>query len=161
MCGCLEISYLSEADTTPNIVAENICAKCGTPADTGTIFCKTCGVPLRPPVSLVTSAGATPILDSAVCPTAGRKELAGELRGVFVGICCSVALITASNHARAVRNPAQGYIVLLFFLVLPLTVVVHESGHLLAGWMVGFRLYPYNPTRHFMTVHRTSFLYWV
>jgi membrane-associated protease RseP (regulator of RpoE activity) len=85
------------------------------------------------------SVGATPILDSAVRPKARKKKLAGVLLGVFVGICCSAVMINASNHARAERNPAREYILLLFFLVLALTVVVHESGHLLAGWMVGFR----------------------
>lgn len=85
------------------------------------------------------SAGATPILDSAVRPTTGKKKLGGVLLGFFVGICCAAVMINASNQARAVRNPAEGSILLLFFLTLTLTIVVHESGHLLAGWMVGFR----------------------
>lgn len=68
-----------------------------------------------------------------------RKKLAGILFGVLVGIFCGIALITASNRARAARNPAQDYILLLFFATLSLSIVMHELGHLLAGWMVGFR----------------------
>jgi hypothetical protein len=40
-------------DATGNIVAERLCAICGTPADTGLIFCKKCGTALRPPVPLI------------------------------------------------------------------------------------------------------------
>jgi hypothetical protein len=34
---------------------ESVCAKCGTPAEAGLIFCKKCGATLRPPVPLVAS----------------------------------------------------------------------------------------------------------
>jgi hypothetical protein len=85
------------------------------------------------------AAGATPILDSAVRPRTRKKKFASILFGVFVGICCGAVLISASTRARALRNPAEDYILPLFFLAFALTLVVHEFGHLLAGWIVGFR----------------------
>jgi hypothetical protein len=39
------------------VIDESVCAKCGTPAEAGLIFCKKCGATLRPPVPLV---GSTP-----------------------------------------------------------------------------------------------------
>lgn len=85
------------------------------------------------------AGGATPILDSGIRARTKRKKLASTLFGVFVGLCCGVVLIASSNRARATRNPAQDYILSLFFLVLVSNIVVHELGHLLAGWMVEFR----------------------
>src|ERR1700681_213779 len=43
-------------DTTPNILTDRLCAQCGTPADTGLIFCTKCGAALQPPVPLFESS---------------------------------------------------------------------------------------------------------
>src|ERR1019366_9396604 len=40
-------------DTSRNIVTERPCAQCGTPADTGLIFCRKCGAALRQVVPLI------------------------------------------------------------------------------------------------------------
>jgi hypothetical protein len=85
------------------------------------------------------TAGATPILDSAVRPRTRKKKFASILFGAFVGVCCGAVLISASTRARGVRNPAEDYILPSFFFAFALTLVVHEFGHLVAGWMVGFR----------------------
>ena len=58
-------------DDNRSMAAESSCANCGTRADNGLIFCKTCGATLRPPVPLVASATSPastrlPILDDAI-----------------------------------------------------------------------------------------------
>jgi hypothetical protein len=83
---------------------------------------------------------ATPILDSTVLPKKRRKNSFGAMAfGLLVGILFSGALIVATTRAQAAHSPAIHFMITPYFLALLLVVVVHELGHLLAGWMVGFR----------------------
>jgi Zn-dependent protease len=60
------------------------------------------------------------------------------LLALLSGIPFAVALISASNKARETGTSAADYVFFAYFLALVMIVVVHELGHLLAGWMVGF-----------------------
>src|SRR3974390_2203094 len=82
---------------------------------------------------------ATPILDSAVQGKMKRKNLAGTLFGLLLGIPFGIALIASSNGALEARNPAADYILLIYISAIVSAIVAHELGHLLAGWLVGFR----------------------
>ena len=59
--------------------------------------------------------------------------------GFLLGMVFAVLLIQSSNSARDVRNPAADFTFLFWILTFVLTIAVHELGHLLAGWFVGFR----------------------
>lgn len=86
----------------------------------------------------IPGATATPILDSAVLPKpARRKRLVSTIWGVLLGLLFAAMLIYDDQHNR--RSPAADYMVLFYFAVIMGVVVVHEVGHLLAGWIVGFR----------------------
>ncbi len=86
----------------------------------------------------IPGATATPILDSAALPKpARRKRLVSTIWGVLLGLLFAAMLIYDDQHNR--RSPAADYMVLFYFAVIMGVVVVHEVGHLLAGWMVGFR----------------------
>src|SRR5579863_9732243 len=81
---------------------------------------------------------ATPILDSAVAPKPARKrKLVNTLWGVLLGLLFAGVLIR--NDQNNLRNPAANYMILFYFAAIISVIVVHEFGHLLAGWMVGFR----------------------
>lgn len=75
--------------TTQNVV----CTQCGTPADTGLIFCTKCGATLRPPVPLVTS----PKLDAAPA----RKISANAILAIFLA-CAAIDFIWGYIHERSV-----------------------------------------------------------
>jgi hypothetical protein len=75
--------------TTQNMV----CTQCGTPADTGLIFCTKCGATLRPPVPLVTS----PKLDAAPA----RKTSANAILAIFLA-CAAIDFIWGYIHERSV-----------------------------------------------------------
>jgi hypothetical protein len=63
---------------------ESVCAKCGTPADAGLLFCKNCGATLRPPVSLVAPASQSPHAHVSVLADAiGLVLIAVQLTLVF------------------------------------------------------------------------------
>jgi hypothetical protein len=59
--------------------------------------------------------------------------------GFLLGIPFAMLLIESWNSARDLRNPAADFVFMSYLLSFVLTVVVHEVGHLLAGWIVGFR----------------------
>ena len=82
-------------------------------------------------------ATATPILDSAVLPKPGKKKLVSTLWGVLLGLVFAAVLIRNDRHHS--RNSASDFMVLFYFASILAVVVVHEIGHLLAGWSVGFR----------------------
>jgi len=85
-------------------------------------------------------AVATPILDSGMRPKrAKRKRLGNTLLGFASGLLFAAVLIWTDNSARDAKNPAAGFSLFFFFLAIILSVAVHEGGHLLAGWSVGFR----------------------
>src|SRR5260370_33764330 len=85
-----------------------------------------------------TTSCLTPILDSGVLPPVVRRKRArGGIRampGLIVGF---VLMLAVSARADKSRDPIIGLIMLVSVLLL--TITVHELGHLLAGWMVGFR----------------------
>ncbi len=84
-------------------------------------------------------AATTPILDSAVLGRRPRKKLRSKLLPVALGFLFGILLVQSANDPDTLGSPAATYTVLFYFLVLLLAVVVHEAGHLLAGWIVGFR----------------------
>jgi len=88
--------------------------------------------------AIAESVAETPILDSAVRPKGKRKNLVNIVFGILLGIPFGIALIVASSRARAARNPAADYLILIYILAFVLAIVLHELGHLLAGWTVGF-----------------------
>lgn len=79
------------------------------------------------------SASPTPILDSGVLPQRRRKNtILGFFFGLLIGALYLLVVIKASAQD-------QGNIAALSYLaVLGLAVIIHELGHLFAGWMVGF-----------------------
>jgi len=85
------------------------------------------------------SASTTPILDSAVLVRVKKKNLVNTLFGVAMGIPFAVVLIAASNSARDEGNSAANLVWIFYFLSFVPAIIVHELGHLLAGWAVGFR----------------------
>jgi hypothetical protein len=56
-----------------------------------------------------------------------------------LGLGFAVVLVHTSNSTRHVRNSATDFTLAFYLVGLFLTLVVHEVGHLLAGWFVGFR----------------------
>ena len=83
-------------------------------------------------------ATTTPILDSAVLPKPNRKKkIVGALWGLLLGFLFAAVLIREDQVAA--RNRASDFMILFYFGVIVCVIVVHECGHLLAGWLVGFR----------------------
>jgi hypothetical protein len=83
-------------------------------------------------------ATTTPILDSAVLPKPnGKKKIVGALWGLLLGFLFAAVLIREDQVAA--RNRASDFMILFYFGVILCVIVVHECGHLLAGWLVGFR----------------------
>jgi len=83
------------------------------------------------------SPSPTPILDSALLPPR-RKDLWSVLFGILLGIVFAALLIAESNRMRAAGHAQANYTIASYFLATTLAIVLHELGHLLAGWMVGF-----------------------
>ena len=81
---------------------------------------------------------ATPILDSAVLPIPKRKKkIVGVVWGLLLGFLLATVLIREGQISA--RNPASNFVVLFYFAAILCVIVVHECGHLLAGWAVGFK----------------------
>jgi hypothetical protein len=88
-----------------------------------------------------TGVHATPILDSGVLPPRTRnkkKKVFGFITGFVGGICLGLAI------TRVLSKPFgselfPGEALLVFIAALGLSVTVHEFGHLVAGWTLGFR----------------------
>jgi hypothetical protein len=85
------------------------------------------------------SIGATPILDSATRPPAKKKSLGSMLSGFVLAIPYIAVLISASNNARQSGNSGSDFVFPTYILAIFLAIVIHELGHLAAGWIVGFR----------------------
>ena len=83
------------------------------------------------------TTSATPILDSAMLPSAGRK-IHGALITIFV---CSVGALVSSQIVNAASDLrlGAGYVLLSWTLAFAFVILIHELGHLIAGWAVGFR----------------------
>jgi len=59
--------------------------------------------------------------------------------GFLMAIPFAAVLIVVSNNARRIRNAPVDYIFPFYVLSILLAIVIHEMGHLAAGWLVGFR----------------------
>jgi hypothetical protein len=80
----------------------------------------------------------TPILDSGVLPSRARKtRRVNVIVGFLGGIAAGGLLIVVGRQANSHMDPAVDF--LSFWFVLAIAVTVHELGHLLTGWAVGFR----------------------
>jgi hypothetical protein len=85
-----------------------------------------------------TATTSTPILDSGILPPRTRQiKLRGLIVGFLIGI--SPGLVFAVMVRQGDRDPGLSVALLSPFSVLVAAIVVHELGHLLAGWAVGFR----------------------
>jgi hypothetical protein len=69
-----------------------VCTQCGTPADTGLIFCTKGGATLRPPAALVTS----PKQDTAPAKSTSAKAILG----IFIG-CAVIDFIWGYIHEHS------------------------------------------------------------
>src|SRR5580765_5307620 len=80
----------------------------------------------------------TPILDSGALPARARRT---TWRGLSIGFVFGLlwAIIVTKIVGGQFENlfPGLGVLCLLFAIFLAITV--HEIGHLIAGWAVGFR----------------------
>lgn len=86
----------------------------------------------------IPGATTTPILDSAVLPKpARRKKTVNIVWGILLGLLFALVLIY--NDQKNARNTAAEFMILFYFGMIFCVIVVHECGHLLAGWSVGFR----------------------
>jgi hypothetical protein len=78
----------------------------------------------------------TPILDSGALPVRQRRRT-GNIRAILTLIAGIVLMLPVIAWTDKSRDPKTGFILLVSALTL--TTIVHELGHLFAGWMVGFR----------------------
>jgi len=87
-----------------------------------------------------TKTTATPILDSGVLPKgAGRKKkISRQLFGFVLGLLFAGVLIASESEQHA-RSSAGNYLLAFYLLSFVPAIAVHEAGHLVAGWAVGFR----------------------
>ena len=81
----------------------------------------------------------TPILDSGTLPPRTRRKLsigtvAGFVGAVLVGL--NIVKVVGEQASQS-TDTADG--ILIFFVALTLAVLIHELGHLSAGWLLGFR----------------------
>ena len=83
--------------------------------------------------------GATPILDSGVRPKGRRKTVGSILIGFVMAIPFAMVLIAVTNQTRRFGADAVNFVGVEYLAGFALAVTLHEIGHLLAGWMVGFR----------------------
>lgn len=81
----------------------------------------------------------TPVLDSGVLPPRSRRQtVVGTIFGLVQGLILAFLLIRAVGD-RAFEDLDPVYSLLLFFSAFILCIAVHEMGHLVAGWALGFR----------------------
>jgi len=80
-----------------------------------------------------TPSTAAPILDSAVLPPLKRRRKLGIVVGVAIG--CAIGAWLGNDYKDVEPGHPQ---LLAIISVFVLAVVVHELGHLFAGWLVGF-----------------------
>jgi hypothetical protein len=91
-------------------------------------------LPCMPMHDLQEAASATPILDSGVLPPVRRGRRAV---GVVIGACIGIVFAVVINNVGSL-GPQPGLALLFYFTILGLVVTIHELGHLVAGWIVGF-----------------------
>jgi hypothetical protein len=81
----------------------------------------------------------TPILDSGVLPRKKDKSIVAALFGLLVGASLVLVLVSEANSAAQRNNPTPGFVFAGYVFAIFASLIVHEFGHLLAGWIVGFR----------------------
>ena len=85
------------------------------------------------------SVSKTPILDSGILPPrARRRSVASTIAGLLGGFCFGLIIVVALGDQDGGRAN-NGLGLLIFFCALFFSTVIHELGHLLAGWALGFR----------------------
>jgi Zn-dependent protease len=89
--------------------------------------------------AMAQSPDATPILDSGIWPKAKRKNIGSIVIGFVFAIPFAMIVISVANDTRRFGEQAANLVFVTYLLCLAVAVIVHEMGHLLAGWMVGFR----------------------
>jgi Zn-dependent protease len=82
---------------------------------------------------------ATPILDSGVRPKGKPKSIGSMLIGLVLAIPFVMVVISVANETRRFGEQAANFVLVAYLPCLALAVIAHEIGHLMAGWMVGFR----------------------
>ncbi len=92
-----------------------------------------------PPAETPIRISNTPILDSGVLQSRRRRK---NIKGIFVGI--AIGAMVGFGLARIVDQQADQYLdvnhaLLLWVAAFTLAIVIHEFGHVLAGWALGFR----------------------
>lgn len=81
----------------------------------------------------------TPILDSGILPPRVRRSSrVGAVAGLVVVLFTTLILAKAVDE-QASRNSNTGLGLLLFLAAFSVAVLIHELGHLAAGWALGFR----------------------
>lgn len=83
------------------------------------------------------STSLTPILDSGVLPRAHKKSAGGFIIGILVLVGSCLVLQPTLAWTDKSHDPMTSFA--LVVTALALTVIVHELGHVIAGWLVGFR----------------------
>lgn len=61
------------------------------------------------------------------------------LIGIVLAIPFAVVLISVVNQTRRFNEQAANFVLVAYLACFALSIIAHEIGHLLAGWMVGFR----------------------
>jgi len=81
---------------------------------------------------------STPILDSGVLPPRiQRKRSRSQTKAILVLVAAVVVMLPVIAWVDKSRDPKTGFFLLVSALAA--VVIIHEVGHLLAGWTVGFR----------------------
>jgi hypothetical protein len=81
----------------------------------------------------------TPILDSGVLPPRTRRKITiGTVAGFCGGVLVGLSIVkVVGEQASGSSNIALG--ILLFCAAFGVAILVHELGHLIAGWLLGFQ----------------------
>ena len=61
------------------------------------------------------------------------------LIGFVLAIPFAIVVISVANEARRFGQDSANFVLVEYLACFALAVIVHEIGHLLSGWMVGFR----------------------
>lgn len=91
-------------------------------------------------VSTNSSTGSfTPILDSGVLPPASRSKEPSRIKSILALIGGLIVILPVVAWTDKNKRPGTAF--LLVVAAIALTVVVHELGHLFAGWVVGLQFH--------------------
>jgi hypothetical protein len=115
------VLYFSMGGPGLGTVSDRTCARCGTRADAGLIFCKQCGTTLRPPVPLIqpdalppaTVADAGEPINHKVdyWDTSYRRALMFGIGAALLGLVLYSAVAIVSARVSGFASLAIGYII--------------------------------------------------